>query len=88
MLCLKYAYVYQGESELLKQRQLGIYSPGDKLRLQAGPSGAKILVLSGRPLDEPVVQYGPFVMNTQEEIEQALMDFQNNQLVEGVGQRI
>ncbi len=80
-------YVYQGESNLLKQRQMGVYSSGDKLRLEAGPSGAKMLVLSGRPLDEPIVQYGPFVMNSSEEIEQALRDFQSNQFVSDHDQR-
>ena len=74
-------YVYQGESDLLKRRQMGVYSSGDKLRLEAGASGAKMLVLSGKPLDEPIVQYGPFVMNSREEIEQALRDFQSNRLV-------
>ena len=74
-------YVYQGESDLLKRRQMGVYSSGDKLRLEAGSSGAKMLVLSGKPLDEPIVQYGPFVMNSREEIEQALRDFQTNRFV-------
>jgi hypothetical protein len=46
-----------------------------------------MLVLSGRPLDEPIVQYGPFVMNSSEEIEQALRDFQSNQFVSDHDQR-
>ena len=40
----------------------------------------EILLLQGRPLDEPVVQYGPFVMNTREEIEQAIADYQAGRL--------
>jgi redox-sensitive bicupin YhaK (pirin superfamily) len=70
-------YVYKGATDSMSSRQLGIYSSGHTLQLRAGPSGADLLVLSGRPLDEPVVQYGPFVMNTSEEIERALVDFQN-----------
>ena len=49
--------------------------------LTAGAEGAQALVLSGRPLGEPVVQHGPFVMNTQAQIEQALRDYRNDQLV-------
>ena len=70
-------YVYKGTTDSISSRQLGIYSSGHTLHLRAGPSGADLLVLSGQPLHEPVVQYGPFVMNTPEEIERALVDFRN-----------
>jgi len=43
-----------------------------------------LLVLSGRPIAEPLVQYGPFVMNTKNEIERALKDFQSQSYVEGL----
>ena len=79
-------YVYAGSvkqenKDLLQQRQMGIYSSGDRLCLKAGSSGAELLVLSGRPINEPIVQYGPFVMNSAAEVEQALRDYQSNQLV-------
>ena len=45
-----------------------------------GEKGARVLVLSGAPLDEPVVSYGPFVMNTQEEIVQAVRDYQTGKM--------
>ena len=70
-------YAYNGETDLLATRQLGIYGKGETLQLKAGPAGAELLVLSGRPITEPLVQYGPFVMNTKNEIERALEDFQS-----------
>jgi len=75
-------YVYKGATDLIANRQLGIYSEGKNLLLKAGPAGAELLVLSGRPIIEPLVQYGPFVMNTKEEIERALKDFQSPQFLE------
>jgi redox-sensitive bicupin YhaK (pirin superfamily) len=48
--------------------------------VKAGPEGARFLVLAAKPIGEPVVQYGPFVMNTREEIEQAISDYQNGEL--------
>ncbi|MXS85993.1 pirin family protein [Nitrosomonas sp. HPC101] len=47
----------------------------------AGKEGARFIVVSGQPVREPIVQYGPFVMNTREEIDQALADYHSNQLV-------
>jgi redox-sensitive bicupin YhaK (pirin superfamily) len=79
-------YVYQGglqqgNIDILTHRQMGIYSNGNDLRLEAGPTGAEMLVLSGRPIDEPVVQYGPFVMNNEEQIQRAFSDYQSNKFV-------
>ncbi len=55
-------------------------SDGDRLRVRAGADGVRFLLLAARPLREPVVQYGPFVMNTREEIEQALADYRDGRL--------
>jgi redox-sensitive bicupin YhaK (pirin superfamily) len=74
-------YVYKGATDLITSRQLGIYTKGSTLHLKAGPSGAELLVLSGRPINEPVVQYGPFVMSTPEEIQRAIKDFQDPQFL-------
>ena len=74
-------YAYKGGTDVIAQRQLGIYTSGNTLHLRAGSMGAELLVLSGQPINEPLVQYGPFVMNTSEEIERALTDFQNPQFI-------
>jgi len=49
---------------------------GDGLRLR-GSANARAIVIAGKPLREPIVQYGPFVMNTREQIMQAVDDFRN-----------
>lgn len=55
---------------------------GDGVRLQSGPGpeGARVLLIAGCPLNEPIAQYGPFVMNTREELMAAVEDFQNGRL--------
>lgn len=74
-------YVYEGTIELGdKKRQLpkgnaGILSKGDQLSITAIEEGTRFLVLSGKPLKESIAQYGPFVMNTSDEIEQAIRDY-------------
>ena len=82
-------YLYEGIAEIgtLEERQslemhaASVLSQGDSLEIQAGSEGGALLVLAGKPLNEPIVQYGPFVMNTRDEIEQALADYRNGQLV-------
>ncbi|MEH6591274.1 MAG: pirin family protein [Halioglobus sp.] len=77
-------YVYKGETDSIARRQLGVYGKGKNLQLKAGSSGAELLVVSGRPISEPLVQYGPFVMNTKEEIERAMRDFQSQAFLESL----
>ena len=50
------------------------------MRIRAGEQGVRLLLLAGKPIGEPVVQYGPFVMNSPEEIQQAVIDYQRGQL--------
>lgn len=77
-------YVIKGtihSENILSYGTMGIYSEGDQLELEAGDEGASLLILSGRPLKEPIAQYGPFVMNTRAEIDQAMLDFRSGRLV-------
>ena len=53
--------------------------PGEKVTVTAGDSSSEILLLQGRPIGEPVVQHGPFVMNTRQEIETAFRDYRRTQ---------
>jgi len=71
-----------GSARHLKTHDAGVLSDGDEVTLTAGPQAARMILLAGRPLHEPIVQYGPFVMNTREEIEQAIRDYQSGQLTE------
>lgn len=61
----------------LKPRQLALLSAGEHVRVKAGDAPARFLLIGGRPLREPIAHYGPFVMNTQDELRQAVTDFQN-----------
>lgn len=80
-----FTYVFEGAATagatLLPEHTLAIFGAGERIRLAAEEGGARFILVSGRPLHEPIVQYGPFVMNTREEIEQALADFRNGRLV-------
>jgi redox-sensitive bicupin YhaK (pirin superfamily) len=79
-----FAYAYQGvahvSGQLLPHQHAGILGDGDYVDIQAGREGLRVIVLAGKPLGEPVVQYGPFVMNTRAEIEQALDDYRQGKL--------
>jgi redox-sensitive bicupin YhaK (pirin superfamily) len=84
-----FVYLYEGSAEAgpegstrtLFTHSAGVLASGDEVQLQAGAEGARFLLLAGRPLREPIVQYGPFVMNTQDEIRQAIADYQSGRFV-------
>jgi quercetin 2,3-dioxygenase len=69
----------------LATHHTGILTDGDDVTLTGGPDGARVLLLAARPLREPVVQWGPFVMNTREEIERAIEDYQSGNLTHAAG---
>lgn len=58
------------------QGELGILGEGDTTRIEAGPDGASLLLIAGKQLREPVAKGGPFVMNTEGEVRQAMTDYQ------------
>jgi quercetin 2,3-dioxygenase len=75
-----FAYVFDGESalvggEALQRSELGVLSDGEQLQLRGADKASRLLVVAGRPLKESVARYGPFVMNTPEQIHQAIADF-------------
>jgi redox-sensitive bicupin YhaK (pirin superfamily) len=77
-------YVFGGDLRVngknLHDGQLGLLTQGDSINIQAGKRGAEFLLLAGPELNEPIARYGPFVMNTREEIHQAILDYQNGTL--------
>ena len=83
-----FVYVYRGQLDVLGaqttstvplQRMAILTNEGDGVRLR-GSAGTRALLIAGQPLHEPIAQYGPFVMNTREELMQAVHDYQNGQL--------
>jgi len=79
-----FAYVFEGGLALgggeaareVARQELAVLGGGRGLRLQAGAEGARLIVVAGRPLHEPVARHGPFVMNTREQLMQAFIDYQ------------
>ena len=84
-----FVYVIKGEVTLLdekneivsiKRDQLAILTKGESLTLTANDQSTQFLLIAGKPLNEPIARGGPFIMNTQDEIQQAFSDYQNGQL--------
>ena len=87
-----FAYLFEGEAEFGKSSgkdgagrisatRLAVFGEGESVEVHADRAPARFLLLSGKPLNEPIARYGPFVMNTREEIEQALSDLRNGTFV-------
>ena len=79
-----FVYCYQGEvtvsdhdPTLIGHRRLAVLSSGAQVTFVAGNDGARVIVVAGKPFNEPVARYGPFVMNTRAELMQAVDDLQN-----------
>jgi redox-sensitive bicupin YhaK (pirin superfamily) len=65
-----------GSERVLARGEIAVLGEGEQVRLRSTGEAARALVVAGKPLNEPVVQYGPFVMNTPAQIQQAIRDFQ------------
>ncbi len=77
-----FVYVYEGQAKVgggasseLVRGDLGVLAKGGRLHVATENIAARLIVVAGRPLNEPVARYGPFVMNTQQQIVQAVEDF-------------
>ena len=89
-----FAYIFEGEGIFgdldlesfkkganIKATRMAIFGDGDLLKVYTDQNPVRFLLISGKPLNEPIARYGPFVMNTNDEIEQALRDLQNDTFV-------
>jgi redox-sensitive bicupin YhaK (pirin superfamily) len=86
-----FAYVFEGsakfsvdekeEAKLIDHPKLVVFGEGDSINVMTTDSPIRFLLVSGKPLREPIARYGPFVMNTRQEIEQALVDLQRGTFV-------
>lgn len=85
-------YVYEGFAAIgttaysVNTGQLARLSRGDTILLQ-GTAGTRLLVITGKPIGEPIVQHGPFVMNSVEQIKQAIRDYNSGKLVDATTSR-
>jgi redox-sensitive bicupin YhaK (pirin superfamily) len=83
-----FAYVFEGEAgfgaddrAIVTAPRLAVWSEGDSIAVSTAEKPVRFLLVSGKPLNEPIARYGPFVMNTRAEIEQALQDLRRGTFV-------
>ena len=75
-----FAYVFEGTAEIggtaIDTHTLAVLGDGDGVEVSS-VGGGRLILAAGRPIGEPVARYGPFVMNTRQELQQAVEDFQS-----------
>jgi len=86
-----FAYVFEGKAAFVEDEQgaqqwiaqpaLVVWEDGDVVKIMTGEASVRLLLISAQPLHEPVARYGPFVMNTKEEIAQALLDLRQGTFI-------
>ena len=74
---------FEPDGQMLRSPKMVVFADGDEVQIRAAGQGARFLLVSGKPFGEPIARYGPFVMNTTEEIQQALQDLRNGTFVWG-----
>ena len=78
-----FAYVFGGNGKFgdpgteADDRTLIVFGKGDEIRVQSGKKGVRFLLVSGKPLNEPIAWHGPIVMNTQAELQRAFQELEN-----------
>ena len=78
-----FAYIFGGTGKFgepekeAEDRTLLVFGKGDEVSVQAGKNGVRFLLVSGKPLNEPIAWYGPIVMNTQAELQRAFQELEN-----------
>ena len=84
-----FVYCYEGairvDNQPLYAGTLGVLGTGDHIQF-SGDTNSRVLLCAGRPIREPIARWGPFVMNTESEIRQAMSDYRTGQLVRSRGQ--
>jgi len=65
----------------VNNHSLVLFDRGDELTVQAGPEGIRFLLVSGKPIEEPVAWYGPIVMNTQQQLRQAVNELNDGTFI-------
>ncbi len=75
------AYFDNEKQNFVDENHLIVYGPGDEINIETDNDPAKFLIMSGKPINEPVAWYGPMVMNTREEIIQAFQEFQDGNFI-------
>ena len=86
-----FAYVFEGKAafvedeegsqQWISQAALVVWEDGDMVKIQTGDVPVRLLLISAKPLNEPIARYGPFVMNTKDEIELALLDLKRGTFI-------
>ncbi len=72
----------RADEDFAQDRNLVLFGSGDEITVQAGEHGIRFLLVSGKPIEEPVAWYGPIVMNTEQELRKALSDLRDGTFIE------